>query len=335
MPMPTGENQFSVNRRYLWFGNTKKMDWLPMPTSGMPVSRTGYTENGVYENGGGWGFRSAGSHAQYQFDFEVREASGYNGLDKYTQFASGYYGGFAQASGARGTDLMLFADPATFDQNVLPPHWATPMLALQDNAWHHIGPYSARANTIANSYDQPSVTVSYAVDASTHFASMTSPRRRVIVPIPPTHKLSFGWSGTRSGTSGVGYSTYNNNGTITDFAAPIAPINTGATANRIGTVEVSGATAYAAEFYLKGTAAAQTISVVSMMAQLIPLWETTDATGGNGGAHIQGLGHTGCIFASDANVEDYKMIDTQFGRHVHYKGMSTTLKEVGGWLPVA
>lgn len=326
MPMPAGENQYSVNRKYIWFGNTRKMEWLPMPSSGMSAAWQGHSESGTYENGLGWGYRSRGAHRVYQFEFGPREASGYNGLDKYNQFATGYYGSFPTTSSTRGTDLMLFADPATFDQNVLPPHWATPALALQGNAWHHIGPYVSRAATPANSYDQPPVTLTYNVTASTHLDSMYSPRRRVIIPIPPTHRLSFGWSGTRTGAAGIGYSTYNNNGTITDVATPVSPANNGTTVNRIGTLEVSGATAYAVEFYLKGTGV-QTISITSMMAELVPLWETTQLPGHNAGTHIAGMGHTGCMFQDEAIVETYEMFD--LGRTLHYKGLSTTLKEVG------
>lgn len=329
MPMPTGENQYSVNRKYIWFGTTKKMEWLPMPSSGMSAATQGFSETGVYENGTGWGMRSKGSHRIYEFEFGVREASGYNGLDKYNQFASGYYGSYPQVSGGRGTDLMLFADPATFDQNVLPPQWATPMLALQKDSFHHIGQYVSRAATPTNVYDQPIVTLTYAVDATSHTQAWLSPRRRVIIPVPPTHKLSFGWSGTRTGGAGIGYSTYNTNGTITDVATPVAPINNGTLAPRIGTLEVSGASVFAVELYLKGTAAAQTVSITSMMAELVPLWETTSVNGHNAGTHIAGLGHTGCMFADEAVVENYVMIDPYFGRNVHMKGLSTTLKEVG------
>lgn len=335
MPMPAGEDQYSVNRRYIWFGTTRKMEWLPMPSSGMGAATNSNVESGTYENGGGWAVRSPGSHRQYAFEFGVREAAGANGLDKYNQYASGYYSSFPSAPGSRGTDYMLFADPATFDQNVLPPHWATPALALQNDSWHHIGQYVSRAATPANVYDQPPVTLTYSVDATSHTLAWLNPRRRVIVPIPPTHRLSFGWSGTRTGSAGIGYSLYNNNGTITDVATPVAPINNGTLAPRIGTLEVSGATAYAVEFYLKGTAAAQTVSITSMMAELVPLWETTQPNGHSGGQHIAGKGHTGCMFVDDAIVESYQMVDVYSGRSVHYKGLSTTLKEVGAWGAVA
>lgn len=325
----------SASRRCVWFGTTSRMTWLPMPSSGMAVSTNANVESGIYENGGGWGFRSAGSHRQYAFEFGPREASGVNGLDKYNQYASGYYASFAQTPGGRGTNYMLFADPAIFDQNVLPPHWASPALALAGDSWHHIGPYSSRAATPANTYDQPPATLTYSVDASTHLASMLNPRRRVIIPIPPTHRLSFGWSGTRTGSAGIGYSLYNHGGTITDVATPVAPINNGTLPGRIGTLEVSGQTAYAVEIYLKGTAAAQTISITSMMAELIPLWEPTRADGHSAGQHVAGKGHTGCMFADDAIVESYEMIDTYSGRSVHLKGLSTTLKEVGAWGAVA
>lgn len=325
----------SASRKYIWFGTTRKMEWLPMPSSGIAVSTNANVESGTYENGGGWGTRSVGSHRQYAFEFGAREASGANGLDKYNQYAGGYYGSFAQTSGTRGTDYMLFADPATFDQNILPPQWASPALAVAGNSWHHIGQYVSRAATAANAYDQPPVTVTYSVDASTHLSSMLNPRRRVIIPIPPTHRLSFGWSGTRTGAAGIGYSLYNHNGTITDVTTPVAPINNGTLAPRIGTLEVSGQTAYAVEIYLKGTAAAQTISITSMMAELVPLWEPTQPNGHSGGQHVAGKGHTGCIFADDAIVESYQMIDTYSGRSVHYKGLSTTLKEVGAWGAVA
>lgn len=329
LPTETGDGLNAV-RRYLWFGNTQKMQWLPMPSTGMGKSNTFNTESGTYENGGGWGRRSGGSHKVYGFEFGVREASGANGLDMYTQYASGYYGSFPQSSGTRGSDLMYFADPSTFDQNVLPPHWATPALALQGDSFHHIGPFASRANTLANTYDQPPVTVTYSVTATTHSDSWTSPRRRIIIAIPPTHRFSFGWSGTRTGAAGIGYTLYNHNGTRTDVATPIGPINNGTLPARIGSLEVSGQTAYAVELYLKSDSS-RGVSIVSMMGQLIPEWNLTEPTGGQGGRHIQGLGHTGCMFVDEAIVESYQMIDTYQGRSVHLKGLSTTLKEVGAW----
>lgn len=315
MPYPPGFDQYSVNRRFIWFGTTQKFQWMQMPSSGVQVTSARYTDSGVYENGGGWVDRSNGSHRVYAFDFAAREAAYYGGLDLYEKYASGFY----------GDQLMHWADPAEFNLNLCPPQWASPALALNDNSWHHIGTYASDAATAANSYEQPSRTVTYTVTADTETYGRTSSRLSFTVPIPPTHKLVFGWSGARSNSSvGIGYTTYLN-GVATNVATPIAPLTTTAS-TRMNTT-LSGATYDAVRFYLKGTATTQTASIASMMAQLVPIAATADMAGGQGGIHIMGRGSTGCRFDDDASAESYILFDS----NRHLKGLSTSLRETGGW----
>ena len=315
MPYPPGYDQYSVNRRFIWFGTTQKFQWLPMPSSGAQVVSARYSESGVYENGGGWVDRSNGSHRVYAFDFGVREASYYGGLDLYEKYASGFY----------GTGLIHWADPAEFALNLCPPQWASPTLVLNNNSWHHIGTYASDAATATNSYDQPARTITYSVNSSTEVYGRTSSRLSFTIPIPPTHKLVFGWSGARSNANvGIGYTTYLD-GIATDVATPIAPLaNTGPW--RLSTT-LSGASYDAVRFYLKGTSTPQTVSVTSMMAQLVPIAATADLMGGQGGNHIIGRGSTGCRFDDDAATESYIAFDTTR----HLKGLSTSLRETGGW----
>jgi len=324
--IPEGENAVTVNNRYVWFGNTQKMQWLPMPSSGMQVRSNVVSEVDILENGGSSGFTSAGYHRSYDFDFGIREASGAQGLDMYHRYATGYYNKITRTSGERGTLLNLFADPSLFDQNILPPHWASPLLAINNNTWHHIGEYVDWVETAANTHDQPSVSLIYSVDQNSGINYPFSPRKSVYLAIPPTHRFSFGWSGESSDAgAGFGYTTWKD-GVMTESSVVVPPLDPAGN-QRIGSLEVSGQDADVIQIYQVGSAPGQTITVASMMAQLIPLSEATDATGGMGGKHIFGLGNSGCIFDGEARTESYIQMET--GKH--YKGLSFTLTEVGSW----
>ena len=167
---------------------------------------------------------------------------------------------------------------------------------------------------------QPSRNAIYTITTAANTAP-TSESKRFTIPIPPSHTLWLGASGTRTGTAVVqvrpidAYGAY----AATSDLTLLDPNGT----TRLN-ASFSGASYSAVEVYLTRTSAAtSTITLASMMAQLHPTGTTPTLTGD----HQQGLGHTGLMFVDDAQVESYLYINPP------RKGLTTTLVEVGAWRP--
>ena len=307
----------------LWFGTVQNCQWVPMPAD---VQRRTISsiESGTLERGGGYASRSAGQHSVYDFTFSTREAHGASGLDVFQEYSTGLWNDYSTVvDGFNPNDLVYFLDPMNAEANLFPPHWAAPMLSLSGD-WPWIGNFVSSAGTIANTYRQPARTVTFNV---TH-AAATLPaetRRRMVIPIPPGYTLRWGWSGTRTGTGVVRSEAHHKTG--------------GASLNHTGTPQLAdGATRLAHTIngdtydYVtiglgRTSSVASTVSITSMMAQLHP---NSGATPAVTGAHIAGLGNTGCVFDGDAIPESYYLVHE--AQALHLKGLSFGLKEVGAWL---
>ena len=130
----------------MWFGNEWRWQWVPEPASGMQASHVGYGEELQYQNGRKGVVRSMQTHKEYQMDFPVQEASGLEGLDVFSKFASGFYADL-------DTYPVYFADRMNYDQNLMPEGWASP--GLYRRGWAAIVEDSPRNFT--NHASNPSV----------------------------------------------------------------------------------------------------------------------------------------------------------------------------------
>jgi hypothetical protein len=182
---------------------------------------------------------------------------------------------------------------------------------------------TANASTSTAQYQysmtgQPSRTATYSITTAANTPS-TGANHKFTVPIPPTHTLWLGASGTRTGTAVVQVRPIFPNGTYGPRSNLTLLSPTGST--RLN-ASFSGVTYQAVEVYLTRTdGSASTITLSSIMAQLWRTGITPTLTGD----HIPGEGHTGLEFADDANAETYVYIDPP------RKALATTLVEVGAW----
>lgn len=289
-----------------------RMSWVPAPDPGMAAGGAGYSELLEFENGGADVVAAAGTHRVYEMDWGVREASGAQGLDIIRNYSQKLY----------GPGLIYFADPMVFDQNLLPPAWASP--GLIEQGWKNI--YSVTptySNVSTNSYLQPNRKAVFAV-TTTAAAVPTAANQVAVIPIPPTHTLHLGFSAAATGTGVIRVRPINADGSYASTTDLTLLTDTSSTRMN---ATFSGATYKAIEIYITRTSsAASTVTITSGMAQLHPTGSSPTLTGD----HIAGAGNTGCRFAEAAIPESYTLVD-QSGRPRHLKGLSATLVEVGAW----
>lgn len=321
----------------LWAGTKQKFQWWPMPSTGMQANNVGYSESGTMENGGGFGYHSTGSHREYQMNYGTREAAGLGNLDILAEYASGQWNDYSSFTSPQlnPNNLIYFADPMLFDQNLFAPNWATPMLGLQGD-WHFPGkPYapSFLFPTPPNDYGQPaqSLTFQPITPMGVMPAGVLQFRNTFTIPIPPGYALWWGFSANSGGSDRVAASAHNAaTGALVNFTQTYLPV-TGS--QRLRPESISGATYDYATFFVNNNAGGNgTTDITSMMAQLWPIGVTPNLDGGQGGRHIPGSGATGCRFMDEALSENYVMVDRMRNVPVHYKGLSTSLIEVGGWI---
>lgn len=296
-----------MSSTHIWFGIPgKHMQWCPAPLAGAESQNVGYVESIAFENGGTDIARSKQYRKQYAFSFSGL-AKELDGIGVYNKFASGFY----------GDGLFYFADPYAFETNLFPAAWASP--ALIEQGWENIYDTTASfANTSSNSYSQPGRTGTWSV-TSTANAVPTTKNGVAYIPIPPTHTLNIGVSGSATGTAVVRVVPINTDGTD-DTAVDLTLLD--ATASTRMNETFDGADYQAVKVYITRTdTTSSTITITSMMARLVETGKSLTLTG----SHMYGDGHTGLEFADEARVESYTYLFPP------RKGMSTTLIEVGAW----
>lgn len=213
----------------MWYGTVDgvgaKLQYVPLPKTGMMANRQSWSETVVFENGGANVSRSRGSHRVYEMEFPMQENID---LDIFADYAAGIY----------GNGRMYFADPMIFDQNILPVQWAAPM-TCGVGGWPEIGNKTASANTTANIYGHPATTNTYKIGQISN-AIPTNGAQYVTLVIPPTHALWWGWNGTVSGTGTMTMAAHRiSDGVIVYFnQAPTAVT----TSTLLGGTPISGAT---------------------------------------------------------------------------------------------
>lgn len=293
--------------KQIWFGIPGvKMQWCPAPKAGAQVSNAGYAQTVAFENGGADVVRSAQRRKQYTFNF-AGPSKDLDGISTYTRYAAGFY----------GSGLIYFADPYAYETNLFAAGWSSP--GLIEQGWENI--YDATptfSNTSSNTYNQPLRSATWSVTSSAGAVPATA-NGVAYIPIPPTHTLNIGASGSATGDAVlrvVPINTDGTSGTATDLTLLDATASTRMNAT------FSGSSYQAVKVYITRTgSASSTITLTSLMAQLYK----TGVTPSLPSSHIIGEGHTGLAFADEAIVENYTYIDPP------RKGMNTTLIEVGAW----
>jgi hypothetical protein len=288
----------------MWFGNTNKFQWVPCPLIGSTVTRKRYVSRLQFENGGGDVTRSSAYQMEYNLSINGL-AHDVEGVDVFNKYASGFY----------GDGYIYMAHPAAYETNLFSAAWATPASILYGfpNFSKDTSPtYPSPSN---HDYDLPSQSVTFDIPYAADALSSDA----FIIPIPPTHTLYIGATGSKTGTAVVQVVPYANTG-IAGSVTNLTLINTSSNV-RMNASFAGSSYAYVAVYLTKTSSAASTITLNSMMARLYPSSVTPNLTGN----HYQGEGSTGLMFADDAIVENYSYM------YPPRKGISTTLVEVEAW----
>ena len=307
----------------LWFGTKQKFMWVPMPSSGIQRQNVFSSSAETLDRGGAYVSRSVGRHAEFDFSFGTREASGVDGLNVFQQYATGMWDDYTTVvDGYNPNNLKYFCDPMSARENLFSPHWAAPMLALSGD-YPHIGKHEMQAATVPNVYNQPSRTVTYNVTSEFANTLPIDSNQNFVIPIPPGNTLYLGWSGSVTGTAVVRVEAHTaSTGAI--VATNVAPQSTtGAT--RMANSFNGDIYDYVTVGLSSTTTSTSTASVTSMMAQIFPNTYTPTLTG----RHVPGVGQTGCEMSGDM-IEEYVQAD-DFGQR-RLKGLSFGMVEIGAWL---
>ncbi len=169
------DNMSNGGRKLWWFGQETKFSALPMPASGAQVRNVGYYDSLDYVGGRKGISRSMQTHKEVTLDFPVQEAGTLTGLDNYTRYAQGYWGDCDSYP-------MFFADPMLFDQNLLPPNWASP--GLVKRGWSDISPnFGVNYDNLAiNPSAETNLTGWAAINGTSGVTTLTRPDLGVNAP---------------------------------------------------------------------------------------------------------------------------------------------------------
>lgn len=293
----------------LWFGNDETFLSLPMP----PVirgDRVGYFDEFVAESGSVVSARSPQQSRVFELTYPWAEADGFASVEAFNEFRSGFY----------GTSAVRFADPSTFDSNVIEPRFASPRLVRE--GWANVGAATPSwASTAVNSYRQPAYKGTWSLTMAANATPLTDPTiPYTIIPIPPGYVLHIGCTGTSSGTGVVRLESWANGATSAGATASMSLLSeTGST--RMNATVSGNSYAYAKLFYSRTTTATSSVTPISAMGQLWPVGVTPTLTG----VHVPGRGHSGLEFRGATSPESY----TDYSSGRHYKALTVELVETG------
>jgi len=267
----------------VYFGNKNKQAWIKAPNSGMKASAVGYIAETQFINGGAGVFRSTASHRKFSSTWtgSMNTSVTAENLNLIKDFADGLY----------GDGPFYWIDPFAANQNILPPHWAAPMLTEKD--WTSLAPeFSASFVDAASSNNYPIRYASYPI-AGTYASS-----NKLTIIIPRDYALNFGWHGPDSGSStGVRVVPYLRSTGLPDTAVnPTKILTTSLTRTNL---KLKGDTYSHVEIFI-ATSDAATVNITGMIAQIIP--ENSPVAQGG---FISGKGTTGLQFASFPQIDYY------------------------------
>lgn len=190
------------SRRGMWAGTLERLQWWPTPLRGADSSPTGWGSGGVMLNGGGYEFRSWGSHRVFQYEWGESLAR------EDAQMIHNYY------NGTFGRGLIYFLDPLTWMTNVLPARVADPSLALESEGSSFV--YGVDPTSVVTSGG-----VANGLPVQSAYYNLTSVpagfrgvEDATFIPIPEGHTLYLGAFYSSTGSGGIFASPHNSNGSI-------------------------------------------------------------------------------------------------------------------------
>jgi hypothetical protein len=266
----------------VYFGNKDKQLWIKAPKTGLKANNSGKIVQNDYLSGRSSIKRSQASKRTYDPSWLGYQNSE-DGTSIYVlkDFADGLY----------GQGPFYFLDPYAIDQNILPPHWAAPMLTEKD--WPSLAPgFSANfvVEDVPNNYP-----MSY---ASYEVAGTYQSTNKLTIIIPKDYALNFGWHGPTAGSStGVRVVPYLRATGEADTALNPAKLPTNSTTRT--NLKLKGDTYSYVEIFIATSGAAE-VNITGMIAQILP--ETSSVAPGG---FISGRGTTAIEFAQIPEIEYY------------------------------
>ena len=266
----------------VYFGNKDKQLWIKAPKTGLKATNSGKVVQNDYLSGRSSIKRSNASKREYDPSWLGYQNSE-DGTSIYVlkDFADGLY----------GHGPFYFLDPYAIDQNVLPPHWAAPMLTERD--WPSLAP------GFSPTFVQEEVTNNYPIRyASYEMAGAYQSTTKLTIIIPKDYALNFGWHGPTTGAStGVRVVPYLRSTGAADTALNPTKLPTTTTART--NLKLKGDTYSYVEIFIATSAAAE-VNITGMIAQILPE-NTAVAQGG----FISGRGTTAIEFGQIPEIEYY------------------------------
>lgn len=268
----------------VYFGNKSKQQWIKAPASGMKASIAGYVSETQLLNGSATLRRSRASHRKF--------SASWNGSLNTDITAENLHIIKDYADGIYGDGPFYWLDPFAVSENILPPHWAAPMLAekdWQDLSGDALTPTYSSAVSV-NGY--PSKFVEYTT--TDDFVSSN----KLTVIIPPDYALNFGWHGpSTSDNLAIRIVPYKRTDGTADVE--INPARIDVTSTTRTNAKVKGDTYSYVEIFL-ATTDASTVQISGMVAQILP-----EAASVSTGGFISGRGTTGLEFATFPQIDLY------------------------------
>lgn len=278
----------------MWFGNKRKMVWVPCPAVGGGYQKRGSYKSLDLSNGGAVGRLTMSAAQSYSLSWALAPSVD---IRKITDFAEGVY----------GPGHIYWSDPFAMDQNVLSQVFATPSLGAYD------GPILSGDTSRPSVSGTPTNDYNLPVEQATYTLKSTSTPLKHWVPIPPGHTAWIGAYGTASGANVRVQPTKG--GSNFGSAITFAPAAVNAT-NRWPRSVSSATGADGIDLSLGGVG---TITLAGLAVRVLPTGFTPEH-----GLFIAGRGHSGCTFTGHPSVEAYSAaLDLQ--------GLSAEFVEVAPW----
>jgi hypothetical protein len=166
----------------VWFGNQRYGTWIKAPLADMDASASGFQSEQNFTNGGSFIKSSFGSAKSFNMSWN----GDVNELQVVKDFKDGLYGG----------GLLYWEDP--FAKNILPPHWAAPMLTVRD--WPSLVSSDNKPIPITETTSGKNLPYQ---SAEYTITNTTETSRSLTILIPEEHVLRLGFVHSATGTAGI------------------------------------------------------------------------------------------------------------------------------------
>lgn len=248
----------------MYFGTKERMTWIPMPAINAGISKSRWSSEGVFLNGGAFVRRSGAAHMKYTFSWNL---ASHEDIYPIVDYDDGVY----------GDGLLYFIDPFAARVNVLPQFWASPRLQAVDAPTLVKGADPTLTATTANNYAYPTQSAVYELKSDSEF-------RTLWLPIPDGYTFHFGVHGSGTGTAAI---TVQPDGGSVSSVTPL-PVTT-STLTNVSIAGPGGVTISATGVGF--------LTLSGLVARIMPSSEAAPT-----GSFMGGRGHSGCRFSGDGLV---------------------------------